>query len=77
KAGYQAHQHIPEETTAPASAKKQLPSWWPVAVSAALSLPLLLPMLLAPLGIGWSLAPLGQWLLATPVQFWLGWRFYH
>ncbi|WP_420105835.1 heavy metal translocating P-type ATPase [Herbaspirillum huttiense] len=77
KAGYQAHQHIPEETAAPASAKKQLPSWWPVAVSAALSLPLLLPMLLAPLGIGWSLPPLWQWLLATPVQFWLGWRFYH
>ena len=32
KAGYQAHQHIPEETAAPASTKKQLPSWWPVAV---------------------------------------------
>ena len=77
KAGYQAHQHIPEETAAPASTKKQLPSWWPVAVSAALSLPLLLPMLLAPLGISWSLPPLWQWLLATPVQFWLGWRFYH
>lgn len=77
KAGYQAHQHIPEETAAPASTTRRLPSWWPVAVAAALSLPLLLPMLLAPLGIRWSLPPLWQWLLATPVQFWLGWRFYH
>ncbi|EIJ46811.1 heavy metal translocating P-type ATPase [Herbaspirillum sp. GW103] len=77
KAGYQARQHIPEETAAPAATARGLPSWWPVAVAAALSLPLVLPMLLAPLGITWSLPPLWQWLLATPVQFWLGWRFYH
>lgn len=78
KAGYQAHQHIPEQSAAPASSTTAaLPSWWPVALSAALSLPLVLPMLLAPLGVTWSLPPLWQWLLATPVQFWLGWRFYH
>ncbi|AYR23759.1 heavy metal translocating P-type ATPase [Herbaspirillum rubrisubalbicans] len=77
KAGYQAHQHIPEQSAAPSSAQPTLPSWWPVALSAALSLPLVLPMLLAPLGVTWSLPPLWQWLLATPVQFWLGWRFYY
>ncbi|BEV14706.1 heavy metal translocating P-type ATPase [Herbaspirillum sp. DW155] len=76
KAGYQAHQHLPEDTAKPA-AKPRLPGWWPVALSAVLSLPLVLPMLLAPLGITWSLPPLWQWLLATPVQFWLGGRFYH
>ncbi|MEY2687944.1 MAG: hypothetical protein RL375_2142 [Pseudomonadota bacterium] len=42
----------------------------------ALSLPLLLPMLVAPLGLDWMLPPLWQFALATPVQFWLGARFY-
>lgn len=54
-------------------------SWWPVALAALLSLPLTLGMLADWLGLqfwrghiaGWL-----QWLLATPVQFWLGWRFY-
>ena len=55
---------------------RALPAWAPVALAVALSLPLLLPMLLQPLGgpgmpPGWV-----QWLLATPVQFGLGWRFY-
>ncbi len=77
KAGYQAQAHQPDAPlAAAAAARTALPSWWPVALSAALSLPLVLPMLLAPLGIDWSLPPLWQWLLATPVQFWLGWRFY-
>ena len=44
--------------------------------AAALSLPLLLPMLLMPLGVHWQLPGWAQWLLATPVQFWLGARFY-
>lgn len=41
-----------------------------------LSLPLALPMLLMPLGIHAELPALWQLTLATPVQFWLGWRFY-
>ena len=41
-----------------------------------LATPLVLPMLLMPLGIHWSLAPEWQLALATPVQFILGWRFY-
>jgi Cu+-exporting ATPase len=49
-----------------------LPSWWPVAAAAILSLPLLLPMLVH----AWTLPGWAQLLLATPVQFWLGARFY-
>ena len=41
-----------------------------------LSAPLFLPMLLMPIGIHWSLSPKWQLLLASPVQFFLGWRFY-
>lgn len=47
-----------------------------VLIAAALSAPLLLPMLAALWG--WQVVIPGtvQWLLATPVQFWLGARFY-
>lgn len=55
---------------------RALPEWWPVAVATLLSLPLLLPMLLEPLGVDVMLPGWVQWLLATPVQFWLGARFY-
>jgi Cu+-exporting ATPase len=53
-----------------------LPTWWPVAVSALLSLPLLAPMLFMPFGYDWALPGWLQMALATPVQFWLGARFY-
>ena len=43
---------------------------------AALTLPLVLPMLLQLFGIDWMLAGWVQLALATPVQFWLGARFY-
>jgi Cu+-exporting ATPase len=45
-------------------------------LAVALSLPLLAPMLLEPLGLHAMLAPAWQFALATPVQFWLGARFY-
>jgi Cu+-exporting ATPase len=48
----------------------------PVAVGLALSIPLLAPMLGSPFGQDWMLPPWLQLLLATPVQFWLGARFY-
>ncbi len=47
-----------------------------VILAAALTLPLTLPMIAAPFGIHWMLPGLIQLLLATPVQFWLGARFY-
>ena len=56
--------------------KRLLPEWWPVALAIALSLPLALPMVGMLWGAHWMLPGGLQWLLATPVQFWLGARFY-
>jgi Cu+-exporting ATPase len=77
-AGYEA---APAGQAAPAAGSEdgqggRLPGWWPVAASALLSLPLLLPMLAQPFGRDWMLPGWLQLLLATPVQFWLGARFY-
>src|SRR3712207_9200959 len=47
-----------------------------VAIAALLSLPLVVPMLLAPFGVDASVPGGVQLLLAVPVQFWLGARFY-
>ena len=49
---------------------------WPVLLASALSLPLVLPMVAALFGQHLMLLGFWQWLLATPVQFWLGARFY-
>lgn len=49
---------------------------WPVLLAALLSAPLALPMLGQPFGQHWMLPAWLQFLLATPVQFWLGARFY-
>ena len=48
----------------------------PVGIGLALSLPLVMPMLADLFGQHWMLPPLWQFLLATPVQFVLGARFY-
>ena len=48
----------------------------PVGLGLALSLPLVLPMIADVFGQHWMLPPLWQFLLATPVQFVLGARFY-
>ncbi len=48
----------------------------PVGIGLVLSLPLVLPMLADLFGKHWMLPPLWQFLLATPVQFVLGARFY-
>ncbi|UVA78065.1 heavy metal translocating P-type ATPase [Pandoraea commovens] len=73
KAGYEAS--VVTDPAQAASAQSG-PAWWPVAVAAVLSLPLLLPMLVEPFGVHLMPPPWVQWLLATPVQFWLGARFY-
>ena len=51
-------------------------TWWPVAIAAALTVPLLLPMLAGVAGLDWMLPGWIQLVLATPIQFWLGARFY-
>jgi len=56
--------------------RHRLPEWWPVAVAGVLSAPLVLPMFTALFGQPWMLPGWLQLLLATPVQFWLGARFY-
>ena len=50
--------------------------WWPVAVAALLTLPMVAPMLGQPFGLHWMPPGWVQLLLAAPVQFWLGARFY-
>ncbi|MDR1967977.1 MAG: heavy metal translocating P-type ATPase [Burkholderiaceae bacterium] len=48
----------------------------PVGIGLLLCAPLILPMLLLPFGLTWMLPAWAQFLLATPVQFGLGARFY-
>jgi Cu+-exporting ATPase len=75
RAGYGAR--LPQaasEATTPSA--RTLPDWWPVALAIGLSLPLALPMLGSLAGAHWMLPGWLQWALATPVQFWIGARFY-
>lgn len=72
QAGYQAT----DAAAGQAPPVKRLPAWWAVALGAVLTLPLVAPMLLMPFGLHWMPSGWVQWALATPVQFWLGWRFY-
>ncbi len=74
KAGY--HAAVPTEAAAPPQTGTVLPTWWPVAVSALLSIPLFAPMFGLLFGQDWMLPGWVQLVLATPVQFWLGARFY-
>ena len=55
---------------------KPLSGFAPVAIGLALCAPLVLPMLAELWGAHWMLPPLWQFVLATPVQFILGARFY-
>ena len=65
----------PQLTGAPAT-RMALPEWWPVAVATVLTLPLVVQMFGMAIGQHWMLPGWVQWALATPVQFWLGARFY-
>lgn len=73
KAGYTAHMVVADQ---PPPAVAASHDGWKVALAALLSLPLVVPMVGDLFGRHWMLSPLLQWLLATPVQFWLGARFY-
>ncbi|RXZ38748.1 copper-translocating P-type ATPase [Oxalobacteraceae bacterium CAVE-383] len=74
KAGYQAIPIMDDSSGKPSEAARQ--SAWPVLLSALLTAPLALPMLLAWFGFDMALPGWLQWLLATPIQFILGARFY-
>ena len=77
KAGYSAQQVVATVPgVAGAANMNALPDWWPVAASIVLTVPLLAPMLLQLAGSAWMLPGWLQLALATPVQFWLGARFY-
>ena len=79
-AGYEAEIALPDAAGAAPARRKEtgatLPAWWPVAAAMLLSLPLVLPMLAAAFGHRLTLPGWLQLALATPVQFWLGARFY-
>lgn len=47
-----------------------------IILSIILTLPLVLPMILEPFGFHWMLSPWNQLYLATPIQFYIGARFY-
>ncbi|HYN63549.1 MAG TPA: heavy metal translocating P-type ATPase, partial [Candidatus Limnocylindrales bacterium] len=76
KAGYAARPVADAGPTGAVDKSKPTNDWWPVAVSAALSVPLVIPMIGMPFGVEWMLPGWLQLALATPVQFWLGARFY-
>ena len=76
KAGYLAKAGAAELARNGATPSSGSPDWWPIAVSALLTLPLVLPMIGMAFGLDWSLNGWLQLALATPVQFWLGARFY-
>ena len=72
KAGYAARA---PDLPAPVSGS-DAQGWRAVIVAGALSAPLLLPMLAGVAGFTWAWPAWVQFLLATPVQFWFGARFY-
>lgn len=76
KAGYGASL---EQNTAAQQAdqlKRHDSERWHLILAIVLALPLVLPMLLQPFGVHWMLPAWLQFVLATPVQFFLGARFY-
>jgi len=68
----EAAMHSHEQQLDHADARERRHLW----IALALSLPLVLPMLAIPFGVHAMLPGWVQFALATPVQFWLGARFY-
>ena len=73
-AGYDAT--LIDETATHVEAPPDHGPGWRVVIAAVLSAPLVVPMIAAAFGVHAMLPAWVQWLLATPVQFWLGARFY-
>ena len=76
QAGYGASVHQSEKNSEDDQHKRLHRERWALTLAIVLALPLVLPMLLAPFGVHWMLPAWAQFLLATPVQFILGARFY-
>ena len=49
---------------------------WELWIAVALTLPLVAQMFAMWTGVSWHLSPQTEWILATPIQFWVGRRFY-
>ena len=81
-AGYKAMRHMPaagvggQNDLASATSSKKSNEGLRVAIAAGLSLPLVVPMIAALFGMHIMLPGWIQLALATPVQFWLGARFF-
>ncbi|MEI6027043.1 MAG: heavy metal translocating P-type ATPase [Betaproteobacteria bacterium] len=76
RAGYEASMVQPGADVLAEPQRRAHDEGWKVAVAAGLSLPLMVPMLGDLLGQHWMWPAWVQALLAAPVQFWLGARFY-
>ena len=76
QAGYGASVHHTAKASKDDQQKRLHRERWALTLAIVLALPLVLPMLLAPLGVHWMLPAWAQFVLATPVQFILGARFY-
>ncbi|MCH4873624.1 heavy metal translocating P-type ATPase [Pseudomonas sp. TMW22091] len=76
QAGYSASLHENQQATQDDQQHRLHRERWALILAIVLALPLVLPMLLAPFGVHWMLPAWAQFILATPVQFILGARFY-
>ena len=76
KAGYSAQLTENVHATQDDQHKRLRRERWSLVAAIVLALPLVLPMLVEPFGLHWMLPAWAQFLLATPVQFILGARFY-
>jgi Cu+-exporting ATPase len=76
KAGYAASVWEVEHPTTDTQQQRLHRERWALIMALVLALPLVLPMLLQPFGVHWMLPAWAQFLLATPVQFFFGARFY-
>ena len=76
RAGYEASMVQPDADVLATPLRRAHDEGWKVALAIALSAPLMVPMVGDLLGLHWMWPAWVQALLAAPVQFWLGARFY-
>jgi Cu+-exporting ATPase len=76
RAGYEASMVQPDDDVLATPVRRAHDEGWKVALAVALSAPLMVPMVGDLLGLHWMWPAWVQALLAAPVQFWLGARFY-